>query len=71
MIQITSGTKLIFTGQSVQVEVEQMEDTVNFYVRSNEVSPDKWRTVFSDSMTMDEVAQLNQGITSFIQKVTR
>lgn len=69
MIQVTTGTTLKFTGERVQIEIEQSEDKVNFYVRSNEVAPDKWRTIFSDSLTLDEVVELNQGIDAFIKKV--
>lgn len=69
MIQVTTGTTLKFTGERVQIEIEQSEDKVNFYVRSNEVAHDKWRTIFSDSLSLDEVVELNQGINAFIKKV--
>lgn len=68
MITITHATRFTFTGQSVQVVIEQTNEGISFVVNNNEFDGRTWKPVFNGNLKADEVIELHKGINSFIEK---
>lgn len=68
MITITHATRFTFTGQSVQVVIEQTNEGISIVVNNNEFDGKTWKPVFNGNLKSDEVIELHKGIDSFIEK---